>query len=289
MTSVQNRLFDDKGLAIDWIPPFSNDRQLLEARGDFFKNKENKSFPYITSEYNDFINAFQQSLLSHQYIKIKGLDLFTQRDVITGCQHFIDQIIMTHGLQNIQVFKGGYHYYRKLNPEFAHVDLESMMPGKPLILEYPFPSSGDRHPQYNEIISRADDMGIDVYLDCAWLPCAWEQELDLRPQCIKGMATSLSKPFGMHWCRIGVRWLKHETNDTIKIENQYRMVSYPNVMIGKYYLDKFPMDYLITKYKKNYYDLCNSHDLEPLKTLVSAYSRENKGMVGVANLLLNND
>jgi len=288
MTNSQNRLFDEQGFAVGWVPPFSNDKALLQTRVDFFKNNDNKTISYITSEYDNFINAFEISLLDHKSIKIKGIELFKQKDVITGCQHFIDQLIMTHGLDNLQVFKGGYDYYKKLNPAFKHVDLESMVSGKPLILEYPFPSVGDEHPQYEQIISRANKMGVDVYLDCAWLPSSWDLDLDLSENCIKGMAISLSKCFGLHWSRIGVRWLKEEVQDTIAIENEYRMVSYPNVMIGKYYLDRFPMDFLITKYKQAYLNLCTAHDLVPCKTIMSAHSQKKDSMVGVANLLLNN-
>ena len=288
MTSVQNRPIDEKGFAIDWVPPFSNDKHLLQARVDFFKNKNNESIKYITSEYDDFIHSFEQSLLAHKFIKIKGLEHFVQKDVITGCQHFIDQMIMTHGLRNLQVFKGGYNYYEKIDPKIVYVDLQTMIPGRPLILEHPFPSTGDRHPQYKDIINKANNTGIDVYLDCAWLPSAWDQDLDLTEDCIKGMAVSLSKCFGLHWNRIGVRWLKKNTKDTISIENEYRMVSYPNVMIGKYYLDKFPMDYLISKYRKSYFNMCDTHDLTPCKTIMRAYNKEKRRMVGVANLLLNN-
>ena len=285
MTSVQNRLFDEKGLAIDWFPPYSNDKELVKARVDFFKNKALK---YIACDYTDFINSLQQSLLAHRYVKIKGLDLFAHRDVITGCQHFIDQIIMTHGLKNIQVFKGGYNYYKKLDPTLTHVTLETMVPNKPLILECPFPSTGDKHPRYDEIISKAEQIGVDVYLDCAWLPSSWDQDLDLSANCIKGLAVSLSKCFGLHWSRIGVRWMRHEVRDTINIENQYRMVSYPNIMIGKYYLDNFPLDFLITKYRNNYFELCETHNLKATKTIISAYDKERNTTVGMANILLNN-
>jgi len=287
MTNSENRQFDEQGLAIGWVPPFSNDKALLQARIDFFKNTDNKTIPYITSEYVDFIEKFEQSLSEHKSITVHGVELFKQKDVITGCQHFIDQLIMTYGLKNIQVFKGGYTYYQKLDPNFIHVDLESMMPEKPLILEYPFPSIGDQHPEFHKIISKANDIGVDVYLDCAWLPSSWDLELDLSEGCIKGMAMSLSKCFGLHWSRIGVRWLKEAVHDTIAIENEYRMVSYPNVMIGKYYLDRFPMDYLITKYKQGYLNLCTAHNLRPCKTIMGAHNKEKDSMVGVANLLLN--
>jgi len=289
MINIQNRIFDGKGFAIGWIPPFSNDKSLLQARVDFFKNSGNKTISYITSEYENFIKAFEISLSKHKSIKVKGIELFKQRDVITGCQHFIDQLIMTHGLHNLQVFKGGYNYYKKLDPSFKHVTLESMEPGKPLIIEYPFPSVGDEHPEYKQIISKANEIGVDVYLDCAWLPSSWNLELDLSENCIKGIAISLSKCFGLHWSRIGVRWLKEKVQDTIAIENEYRMVSYPNVMLGKYYLDRFPMDFLITKYKQAYLNLCTSHELLPCKTIMSAYSKEKQSMVGVANFLLKND
>ena len=288
MTNSQDRPIDEQGFAIGWVPPFSNDKALLQAKIDFFKNTDNKSMPYITSEYVDFIEKFELSLSAHKFIKVHGIELFKQRDVITGCQHFIDQLIMTHGLKNIQVFKGGYTYYKKLDPNLIHVDLENMVPDKPLILEYPFPSVGDEHPQFQQIISKANDIGTDVYLDCAWLPSSWDLELNIAEDCIKGMAISLSKCFGLHWNRIGVRWLKEEVYDTIAIENEYRMVSFPNVMIGKYYLDRFPMDYLISKYKEGYLNLCTAHDLQPCKTIMSAHNKRKDSMVGVANLLLNN-
>lgn len=288
MTNSQNRLLDEQGFAIGWVPPFSNDKALLQARVDFFKNIDNKTIPYITSEYENFIQAFEMSLLNHNFIKVNGIELFKQRDVITGCQHFIDQLIMKYGLENLQVFKGGYNYYKKLDPAFRHIDLQSMVSDKPLILEYPFPSVGDRHPEFDQIISKANEIGVDVYLDCAWLPSSWDLELDLSQKCIKGMAVSLSKCFGLNWSRVGVRWLKDEVQDTIAIENEYRMVSYPSVMIGKYYLDRFPMDYLITKYKQGYLNLCTAHDLRPCRTIMNAHDKQKDSMVGVANLLLNN-
>lgn len=287
MTNQQERHLDKHGFAENWVPPFSNDSDLLRARIDFFQNTNKKSISYITTEYSEFIERFEKSLLEHKYINVTGLELFGQKDVITGCQHFLDQMILTHGLDNLQVFKGGYPYYNKLKPNLEHVELENLVAGKPLILEFPFSRTGDKHPQYDEIIKKANELGIDVYLDCAWLPVGWDLDLDLSEKCIKGVAMSLSKSFGLHWSRIGVRWLKHSTNDTIAIENKYRMVSYPNVMIGKYYLDRFEMDHLITKYKESYLELCRNHDLVPGKTIMNAYSKQKGHSVGVANLILN--
>lgn len=285
--SHEKHQLDAKGFADNWMPPFSNDHQLLRARIDFFRNTDNKTLSYITTEYSKFVDEFERSLQKHKYINLTGLNLFEQKDVIIGCQHFLDQMILTYGLDNIQVLKNGYPYYDKLKPSLQRIDPEGIVAGKPLVLEYPFPNAMAEHPRYTEIITKCRELGVDVYLDCAWLPVSWDIDIDLSEPCIKGMAISLSKCFGLHWNRIGVRWMKYKTNDTIAIENQYRMVSYPNVMIGRYYLDLFPMDYLISKYKKTYFDLCAKHDLVPGKTIMSAYDKKKKHKVGVANLLLN--
>jgi len=287
MTNKDHRALDDYGFAHNWVPPFSKDKELLQARIDFFKNSDNKTISYITTEYSSFIEKFEEALLKHKYIKITGLELFRQKDVITGCQNFLDQMIMTHGLDNLQVLEKGYPYYNKLKPSLKRVNLDNIVSGKPLIIEYPFPNARDEHPQYNQILDKATKIGVDVYLDCAWLPIGWNLNLDLSKKCIKGIAMSLSKCYGLHWSRIGVRWMKVPTQDTIRIENEYNMVSYPNVMIGKYYLDRFPIDYLVTKYKKFYLELCDEYDLVPGKTIMNAYSRERKNNVGVAKLLLN--
>lgn len=287
MNNQDHIALDEHGFAHNWFPPFSNDKELLKARIDFFKNSGSKTIPYITTEYSAFIEKFEESLLNHQYIRITGLELFKHKDVITGCQNFLDQMIMTYGLDNLQVLENGYGYYNKLKPDLKRVDLDNIVGGKPLIIEYPFPSDREEHPQYNEILDKATNIGVEVYLDCAWLPIGWDLNLDLSRECIKGVAMSLSKCYGLHWSRIGVRWLKEQKQDTIRIENEHRMVSYANVMIGKYYLDRFPMDYLVTKYKKSYFELCNEYDLVPGKTIMNAYSREKKYNVGVAKLLLN--
>lgn len=282
----QQHVFDEDGLGIGWLPPYSNDKELLRARVDFYKNTQNGTMKYIKCEYNDFIKAFENSLNKNKNISIKGLDNFKNKDVIAGCQDFLNQIIMTHGLDNIQVLQGGYGYYKRLNPNFNFSTLDTLEAGKPLILEHPFSGNGEEHPDFQKIIEKSNNLGIDVYLDCAWLPTSWEMTLDLNQPCIKGIAMSLSKCFGLHWSRIGVRWMKENIDDRIRIENKFRMVSFPSLMVGQYYLDNFDMDFVIDKYKDKYFQLCEKLDLVPTNNMVCAYSKKKQVMVGVSNAII---
>tara|TARA_B100001057_G_C22711425_1_gene895934 strand:+ start:54 stop:902 length:849 start_codon:yes stop_codon:yes gene_type:complete len=277
-------LNDDRGS----VPSLSNDKKLLELRINFFKNFDNKTIKYIVSTYEQFISAFEKSLLENKSIEIFGLDSFKQKDVIVGCNHFIDDLIMTHGLENIQHF-GGYNYYKRLESKSTGIALQDLQHGKPLILEYPFPKYGGPHPDYDEIIEKCNELEIDVYLDCAWLPVSWDIKLDLNQPCIKGLATSLSKCFGLHWSRIGVRWLKNEKTDSICLQNQHNMISFPNVMIGKYYLDRLPMDFLVDKYKQKYYDLCKSLNHKPGNVIMLSHAHDYSAIYGTAKDLLINE
>jgi len=268
------------------IPPLSNDKKLLELRINFFKN--NNALKYITLSYEDFISSFEQSIKQNESLDICGLELFAQKDVIVGCQHYIDQLIMTHRLSKIQLFENGYNYYKKIKKNIKYVTLNTLRPGSPLLLEFPFPRYLGEHPYYKQIIEKCNELNIDVYLDCAWLPVSFGLKLDLTQPCIKGLAMSLSKCYGLHWSRIGVRWLKHKVKDSIFLQNESRMISYPNLMIGKYYLDGLPMDYLIKKYKKKYYDICKDLNLETSNIIIGARSKDNQKLYGLRNLLLNN-
>ena len=268
------------------VPSLSNDKKLLELRINFFKNFENKTMKYILSSYGQFISAFEKSLNENKLIEVIGLENFTQKDVIVGCNHFIDELIMTHGLENIQHF-GGYNYYKKLDIKSKGVTLDTLVSGKPLILECPFPQFGGPHPDHDRILKKCNDLKIDVYLDCAWLPVSWDIKIDLNEPCIKGVAVSLSKCFGLHWSRIGVRWLKEEKQDSIWLQNQHNMISFPNVMLGKYYLDRLPMNYLVEKYREKYYDLCKSLDHKPGNVVMLSHAHDNSMIYGTAKDLLN--
>jgi hypothetical protein len=52
---------DDRGS----VPSLSNDKKLLELRINFFKNFDNKTIKYIVSSYEQFISAFEKSLLEN--------------------------------------------------------------------------------------------------------------------------------------------------------------------------------------------------------------------------------
>lgn len=278
-------IFDHNDIEQGWVPPLSNDKSLLELKVRFFQNHGNQTMKYVISTYEDFISSFEKAIENNESFTVSGLENFNQKDVIVGCNHFLDELIMTHGLESIQHL-GGYGYYKKLDPRVKHASVDTLVKGKPLILEYPFPKYGGEHKDHKAIMKKCNDLEIDVYLDCAWLPTSWDIHLDLNEPCIKGLAMSLSKCYGLHWSRIGVRWLRNEKKDSIWLQNKHRMVSFASVMLGKYYLDRLPIDYLVKKYKQRYYEVCDFFNHKPGNTIMISHSHDNEEIYGIAKCLI---
>lgn len=265
------------------LPTINGDDSLTQIKKDFFNH--NNIDKHDTS-YDVFIEKFEKSLYENKSITIKGLDQFKHKDVIVGCQHFIDNIIMLNGLNNIQLLEHGYGYYKHLNPSIQYATLETLNNSKPLIIEYPFPGYLGKHIQFDQIIEKCNEENIKVHLDCAWLPASFDIDYVFSHPCIKSIGMSLSKCFGLGWNRIGVRWRKEDIVDSITLQNNSEMISKTSVAIGSYYLSSLPMDYLISKYKNRYYDICKQLYLRPSNIIHAAFSIDKSKLFGLRDLLL---
>lgn len=265
------------------LPTISGDELLLQTKKDFFEGNANNH----NTSYNTFIDKFENSLYQNKSINVRGLAEFRYKDVIVGCQHFIDNLIMIYGLNNLQLLEHGYGYYKKLNPYIKYATLETLDSTKPLVIEYPFPGYLGEHIHFKQIIEKCNKENIDVHLDCAWLTASFDLDYVFDYPCVKSIGMSLSKCFGLGWNRIGVRWRKYPVVDSITLQNENDMVSKTNVAIGSYYLDRLPMDYLVSKYRNKYFDVCKKLYLRPSNIIHAAFSIDRSKLFGLRDLLLN--
>jgi hypothetical protein len=112
-----------------------------------------------------------------------------------------------------------------------------------------------------EILDEAQDKGISVHVDGAWLTCCRGIDFDLSHPSIKSVAISLSKGLGLGWNRIGLRWTKSNTADAVTIQNDFNMNLRAPVMIGLHFLRNLPPDYLWNTYGNIYSKICKDFNL----------------------------
>jgi hypothetical protein len=234
----------------------------------------------------EFIQLTKKYFQSSSYNKLLHLDQFLYEDVTMGCQHFIDNLILQHGINNIQILEHDYKYYSRLNPNISYATVGNLTSCKPLLIAAPFPGALDLHRQWHCIIDECNQKNIEVHIDAAWLSSAKDICIDLSHTCIKSICISLSKGLGLDWNRVGVRWSReYNKSDSISILNQFQMIPELLVRTGILALKTVPVDYLWTKYYDEYHNICKSLYLRPTNIIHAAMSIDRKTFYGLKNCL----
>jgi len=246
----------------------------------------NLSIDISDSVYEDFKNEMEEYLISSKLNNLKQLKNWNKKDICLGCTQFIDTIYMS---SFPQIIKGDYKYHQRLNSNIIYSKPKNLISGKPLIIAMPFPSTGNKHTDMEDILNECLEKNIPVHIDGAWVTCCKDIDFDFDHPAIKSIAISLSKGLGLGWNRIGLRWTKQRQNDAITIMNDHNMNLRAVANIGLHFLRNVPIDHLWLTHADNYYKVCKDFNLTPTKSIYLAL-KDNQP-VGLSPLLryLEND
>ena len=228
--------------------------------------------------YIDFKKEMSAWLFNSKLNNVTGFDNFNRVDIINGCTQFIDTLYMQG---EVQVLKGDYKYHHRLGNWGRTTG--SLTPKVPLVIAMPFPSIGAVHTQMEEVLDEAQDKGISVHVDGAWLTCCRGINFDLLHPSISSVGISLSKGLGLGWNRIGLRWTRQTKADAVTIMNDFRMNNRALVKIGLHFIRNFSTDYLWTTHGDRYYKVCEDFGLTPTNSIYLAL--RNGEPVGVSPLI----
>ena len=238
----------------------------------------NESHPVVG--YQDFIPIAEDWFKSTKINTLTGWNEFPCVDVIMGCTHFIESLLIKHS-RRIQVLPNDYAYYGFLGIHGTLVG--SLEPGVPLIVSLPNWKAADIRKDWPAVLAECEEKNIDIHLDMAWITVARDIELDLSHPCIKSFAMSLSK-YSMEWNRIGLRWCRQRTMDPITMLNHYQGdVNSALTSCGAFVMSQLPRDYAWETYKNKHFEICLEHNLTPTKMIHVA--QQNDQVVGIARLL----
>ena len=223
----------------------------------------------------EFVDLFHSTIQSSKCFKLHNLDIFEIKETIIGCHHYIDSILIANNISQVQVLEHEYKYYERLNPNWNWATPGNLQPHQPLIIASPFPGYLDLHPDFTNLLDEAHEKNIDVHLDCAWLTCSNNLEIDVSHPSIKSIGISLSKGYASAWNRVGVRYTKtKDPTDPITIFDNARMCPETVVRNGICLLEHIPVDYMWNKYGDKYYEIIEEHNLDIGKILFAAYGKD---------------
>lgn len=275
-------MFDPKPNSIELL----KDDFLIDIRHKIVSGQIQDTLP----NYNErFIELFDQYIQSSRCFDLQNLNIFTEKEIIIGCHHYIDGILVDNGTDNVQILEHDYKYYQRLNPNWQWAVPGNLVPNKPLLIATPFPGYLDLHPNFFELLNESLEKNIDVHLDCAWLTCSNNIKIDVAHPSIKSIGISLSKGFASNWNRIGLRYSKEKkSTDPITIFNNAGMCPESCVRNGISLLKHVPNDYMWNKYGDKYRSLIDRYNLDEGKILFAAYGKD-RIIYSLSHLLLDSE
>jgi len=259
--------------------------KLIPIKDDFMQSLKDQWFedPQITTGYSEFIPVANKWFQSSQRNNITGWDSFPLIDVTMGNTHYIESFVLKHSWDGFQILKNEYAYYTLMGKHGVEVD--DLEPNKPLIITLPHWEFCDLRPEWEYLLTVCTQKNIDIHIDMAWIITAKDISIDLSHPCIKSFAMSLSK-LNLQWSRIGLRWSRQKAMDSITIFNDYyHETNTVLTSVGKFFIDRIPVDYLWNTYEHHYQDMCSSLDLRPTKIIHVAKDKTSNKSLGVGRLL----
>lgn len=218
--------------------------------------------------------------------QLTGLDAFMRREIIMGCNHAIDDLIMTHGLDNLQIFQHDYTYYSRLNPRKTWAQPGSLQPNRPVLMAMPSPGYLNIHPYQQEILDEAWAKNCPVHLDCAWLGAARGITFNFDHPAVASVSMSLSKSMDLWWNRIGIRYTKiQDDTNAVTIYNKHCMIPTGLIQTGLRYVRCVAPDHVWDHFHDRYMNMCEQLYLRPTAMIHVAQSLDRQKMYGVKKLL----
>lgn len=254
------------------------DAKLANVQIHWFKS-EQKQYTAI-----QFINLADEWFKSTKQNNLIGWEKYDCLDVIMGCTHYIESIIIKYGWNGFQILPDDYAYYGLMG-KFG-VEQGNLSPNIPLLLSLPNWKYCDLRPEWDELLKECEQKNIDIHIDMAWITTSRDINMDLSHPNIKSFAMSLSK-YNMQWNRIGLRWSRQRTMDSITMFNHYYgNVNNGVISCGVYAMQNIPRDYTWDTYGEKHHEICTKYNLAETKFIHVAKKPGDDQPYGISHLIL---
>ncbi len=225
---------------------------------------------------DEYIETFHALIHQSKLNKLTGLERFSKRHLINGTTQSFDECYLRNANRRLRIFRGEYAYHKRVNPDFCFIEDEPLKEGDHLIISLPFCSSGDIHPQMNEVIQKAGELNIPVKIDCAYFGTCHSIEYDFSSPAIKSVCFSLSKGMGMGDIRSGVRYSDYDDDFPIAQQNNYRHTVKFAAKMGLHMMKRFNFDYIPTLYREHQESICRDLGITPTRCMHLALGDSDK-------------
>lgn len=226
--------------------------------------------PWISNKFEDM---FSNWLTTSDNFVLDNLDLFKYKGYSAGSQEAFTHFFFTNRNKRFRVFKGEYWWHmlcwEAMGLQWDYIEDDDITSGDVCILSYPFALHGDKHAQTDWLINECNVNGVELLVDFIYLPNSVDcVNIDLSAECIQQITFSLSKTFpAAQPAKLAIRLMKNKPHDIMQISNDENISNRLSTGLAYDLMNKFPVDYLVTKYKEEQDHWCNKLGLQKTKVV----------------------
>jgi hypothetical protein len=226
----------------------------------------------MNTSTDDFFNIYPDWIANSKLNNITGYDKLPYRFVSLGTTQGMDwwhYYCAANGLR-LRMFRGEYPYNRDVLLEgwtdSKYIDDAPLVRGDAVIISLPFSGSGRTHARMLELFDTCDELGIPVFVDCAWFGTCHGIQADLDRECIKMIAFSTTKGLSCGNWRAGIIFSRLDEG-SLSVQTEWRHGIHLNVAIANVLMTSFSADTVPKKFIASHAAVCEHYGLEQTNTV----------------------
>jgi hypothetical protein len=228
-----------------------------------------------------FIDRAEEWFKSSKINSLQGWDAFPCKDVIIGCTNFIESICLKYSWQ-IQILPSEYSYYSIMGMQPTNPG--NLKPNVPLLVSVPSWKYCDVDEHWNDILKECEEKNIDIHIDGCWFQSARKIEFDFDHPNIKSFGMSMSKGLDLAWNRIGLRWSRQKTIDSITLLNHTQYYNETLTACGYFLMNNLDKDYAWHTHGQAHKALAEKHGLQETNSIHVLRDKDNN-LFGIGKIL----
>jgi hypothetical protein len=227
---------------------------------------------------NTYVDSFIRWIQAGTYNQIHGLDGFDYFAYGHGAIEGIEEFINRHSRHRRIRFSQAEFIIDKIicnsvGANFLHLESGPIEPNDAVLVSLPFAGNGGIYPGYNDMIVQCSQLNVPVLLDLAYYGISHGMNIDLTHSCITDVIFSLSKPM-ITQLRLGLRLTRKYYDDVLQTNSDLKIYNRISTFVGVQLMEKFPCDYIISKYLDKQINICNNLGITPTATVTLAIGNE---------------
>jgi histidinol-phosphate/aromatic aminotransferase/cobyric acid decarboxylase-like protein len=233
--------------------------------------------PDVKRFLNDYAHWFK---LGHT---IEGIDKFVHLAPANGTTEVFDKFYMQNTHRRLRLWKGEYFYHQIVAREnfynrFAWIEDEPIAEMDVVVVSLPFANTGKIPENFDQIMQLCDSKNVNVLIDMAYVNISQPIKVDLSYNCIKVIATSLSKVFPVETYRIGMRLMKDYLDDSLQayVDQATPYVNMNSIHLGQQLIEEYSNRYIVNKYAQLQKHYCDQLGVTPSPCVIFGIDENNQ-------------